>query len=242
MPERAISVRTTKISDHTTQLTRSAILFPVNCYLVREDDGFTLIDTGIGGGARGYIAAARQMGGEIARIALTHAHGDHIGSLTELHELLPQAEIVYTEREARIMNGDRSLDADEAQAPIRGAYASGFPQPTRAIVPGDKVGSLTVIAAPGHTPGQVAFLDSRDGLLIAGDALSTYGGIAVAGIARPIFPFLKMGTWDLRTAIETARQLCALHPQQLAVGHGRALRQPEAEMRRAIAVAERHVA
>jgi len=35
--------------------------FPVNCYLVREDDGLTLIDTGISGSAPAILAAARPL-------------------------------------------------------------------------------------------------------------------------------------------------------------------------------------
>ena len=37
----------------------------------------------------------------IARIVLTHAHGDHIGSLDALHELLPDAEVLISSRDAR---------------------------------------------------------------------------------------------------------------------------------------------
>lgn len=233
-------MRTTSVGQHTYQLTRSAILFPVNCYLVREDDGLTLIDTTIFGATAPILAQAEKLGAPIRRIVLTHAHGDHIGSLDVLHAKLPEAEVLFTTREARILDGDRTLDADEAQSPIRGSYPQVQTRPSRPIIPGERIGSLLIYAAPGHTPGQVAFLDERDMTLIAGDALSTYGGIAVAGIARPIFPFLKMGTWHLPTAIQTARALRDLHPARLAIGHGKVIEQPDQELARAIAEAERH--
>jgi glyoxylase-like metal-dependent hydrolase (beta-lactamase superfamily II) len=54
---------------------------------------------------------------------------------------------------------------------------------TRTLQPGDTVGSLEVVASPGHTPGHVSFLDRRDGTLLAGDAYSTLGGVATS--ARP---------------------------------------------------------
>ncbi len=45
-------MKVTKQGTNLLALTRLPRLFPVNLYLVREDDGFTLIDTGIPGGAR----------------------------------------------------------------------------------------------------------------------------------------------------------------------------------------------
>jgi glyoxylase-like metal-dependent hydrolase (beta-lactamase superfamily II) len=58
-----------------------------------------------------------------------------------------------------------------------------------------RLGSLRVIAAPGHTPDQIAFLDERDGTLIAGDAFQTAAGTAVAGVTRWLFPFPALATW-----------------------------------------------
>ena len=64
-------MKTTPVTDNLTQLTR---LHLVNAFLVREDDGFTLVDTTLGRGAGALIAAARAAGAPIRRIALTHGH------------------------------------------------------------------------------------------------------------------------------------------------------------------------
>ena len=48
----------------------------VNEYLVAEDDGLSLIDTGLAGTDRLILARARDLGMPIRRIALTHAHRD----------------------------------------------------------------------------------------------------------------------------------------------------------------------
>jgi glyoxylase-like metal-dependent hydrolase (beta-lactamase superfamily II) len=106
--------------------------------------------------------------------------------------------------------------------------------PTRLLHEGDRVGSLEVIATPGHTPGHCSFLDTRDRTLIAGDAFQTLGGVAVSGTLT-IFPLPALSTWHKPTCLESARKLRALSPSHLAVGHGRVLKEPLAAMDRAIA-------
>jgi glyoxylase-like metal-dependent hydrolase (beta-lactamase superfamily II) len=232
-------MKTTTINNNLFQLTRLGF---VNCYLVREDDGFTLIDTGIAGSASAILEAAKALSLPIVRIALTHAHGDHIGSLDALHQALPEAEVVISKRDARFLQGDNSLDADEVQlAKLRGSYQVCSTKPTRELVEGDRVGSLEVIASPGHTPGHVAFLDLRDRSLIAGDAFQTLGGVAVAGTVKPLFPLPAMATWHKPTALQSARKLHSLQPAFLAIGHGRVLVAPGADMEKAIATLSKEV-
>ncbi len=234
-----------QITSHGTnlvQLTRFPRLFPVNCYLVREDDGFTVVDTAIPGSAPAILAAARTLGAPIVRIALTHAHSDHVGALDALHALLPTAEVLAKARDARLVAGDLRLDPEEPQVPLRGSYTRCTTRPTHLLLPGDRVGSLTVVAAPGHTPGHIAFLDMRDGTLIAGDAFQTRGGVAVSGTLRPLFPFPALATWHRPTALASAQRLRALRPARLAVGHGAVLDDPMPAMDLAIAKAEQRYA
>ena len=96
------------------------------------------------------------------------------------------------------------------------------------------MGSLEVVASPGHTPGHVAFLDVRDRALIAGDAFQTRGGLAISGDMRLLFPFVAMATWNKPAALASGIALRALNPSLLAVGHGEALRNPAGAIDRAI--------
>jgi glyoxylase-like metal-dependent hydrolase (beta-lactamase superfamily II) len=233
-------VKTTPHGSNLIQITQWPTLFPINAYLVREDDGFTLIDTGYVANAKTILKAAHALGAPIRRIALTHVHGDHIGSLMALHEALPKAEILIPERDAQILAGDRSPRPGEpADAKLRGSYKTLDIQPTRLLQPGDLVGSLTVVAAPGHTPGQVAYLDTRDRSLIAGDAFHTRGGITVSGVLNLRFPFPAFSTWHKPTAIATADALRNLKPSRLAVGHGDPIDAPDSAMEAAIAAASK---
>lgn len=70
---------------------------------------------------------------------------------------------------------------------------------------GDSVGSLKAISTPGHTPGHMAFLDERSGILIAGDAWQTRGGLAVSGVLKPWFPFPAMATWSKELALKAPK-------------------------------------
>jgi glyoxylase-like metal-dependent hydrolase (beta-lactamase superfamily II) len=234
-------MKTAQISPRITQLTKWPLFFPVNVYLVREDDGFTLIDAAVGGCTQDILETAERLGAPIVRVALTHAHGDHIGSLDELRGALPRAEFLMTSRTARFLSGDTSLDPQEQHAKLNGQFKAIDTKPTETIAPGDRVGSLEVVASPGHSPDHVSFFDPRDEVLIAGDAFQTRGGMAVSGALKPLFPFPAMATWDKEAALRSAQSLRALNPSVLSVGHGDAVKQPGQAMEQAIADAERRL-
>ncbi|GAS84863.1 MBL fold metallo-hydrolase [Paenibacillus amylolyticus] len=226
------------------QVTFLPKLFPVNVYLVEEEDGLTLIDAGMPFSLKGILATAQSLGKPITKIILTHAHSDHIGALDLLKEALPQAEFFISRRDARLLAGDTSLLPDEPQTPVRGGVPKPKAvrtQPDRFLDDGDQIGSLVAIASPGHTPGHMAFMDTRSRVLIAGDAYQLQGGLAVSGRVRPLFPFPALATWNREAALASAKRLAELEPSVLAVGHGRMLRQPAAAMRAAAADAQQRL-
>ncbi len=207
----------------------------VNAYLVREDDGLTLIDTMIPRSAKPILAAAEREGAPIVRIVLSHAHGDHIGSLDALHAALPQPEVLHSARDARLLAKDMALEPGEPHDKLRGGYPGAKTVPTRTLQGGDRVGSLEVISAPGHTPGHIALLDTRDRTLYCADAYSTLGGVATTAKPNPKFPLPALSTWHKPTALESARALRALDPARLAPGHGKVVEAPGPAMDAAIA-------
>ena len=230
-----------KLTQHGENLWQITRLTAFNSFLVREDDGLTVVDTNMSGTGKDILQAAESIGLPITRVSLTHAHADHAGSLDEITAQLPEAEVALTARTAEFLRGNLVLLPDEPQAKLRGSFVTRTTQATRLISPDDRLGSLRVIYAPGHTPDHIAFYDERDGTLIAGDAFQTRGGIAVAGITRWLFPFPGMASWHLPTALETAVALRGLDPARMAVGHGKVLKKPAAEMDKAIQEARARV-
>jgi glyoxylase-like metal-dependent hydrolase (beta-lactamase superfamily II) len=195
----------------------------VNAYFVQEDDGVTLVDTTMNA-AEKLIAAAP---GTIRRIALTHGHGDHVGSLDGLKKRLGDSvEVLMPEIDAQIHAGEREKTS--------GSWPKLETVPDVRLKPGDKVGSLEVVASPGHTPGHVAFLDTRDRALLAGDVFTTYGRVEVTNHFYPRFPLAAMVTWDKQRDLESARALRALEPSALLVGHGPVVQNPVAAIDAAI--------
>jgi glyoxylase-like metal-dependent hydrolase (beta-lactamase superfamily II) len=210
----------------------------VNCFFVDEDDGLTVVDTMLPRSEKAIIQAAAKLGKPIRRIALTHAHGDHVGSLDALAALVPGAEVSIGARDARLLAGDMTLDPGEEIDKLRGGYPGAKTVPGRTLLAGDRVGSLEVVPSPGHTPGHISFLDTRDGTLYSGDAYTTLGGVETCAKTNPRFPLPAMATWHRPRALESAKALRALDPSALATGHGKVAESPGAAMDRAIARAE----
>ena len=223
-------MRVVQETDNLFRLTRFGM---INCFLVREPEGFTLVDTGLRGSARAILRAASRLGASIRRIVLTHAHIDHIGSIDSLMAALSSSELAIGKREARLLAKDLSLDAGEKGKTLFG-FTGAKAQSGRLLMEGDRIGSLKAVSSPGHTPGHMAYLDVRDSALIAGDAFTTQTGVVVAGVFKPLFPFPALFSWNAVVSAKSAGKLRGLNPSILAVGHGPTIVSPAREMDLAI--------
>jgi glyoxylase-like metal-dependent hydrolase (beta-lactamase superfamily II) len=234
-------MKTTAITVNSFQLTRLGL---VNCYLIRESDGFTLVDAGLSGSADDILAAARTLGAPIRRILLTHAHLDHIGSADALAARLDAEdspwEFACSARSVPLLQQppNKALESGEPAGAIKGSLPGIKTRPNRLVADGELYGSLRCIATPGHIPGHFSFLDERDGTLFAGDALVAVGRLTLTGFAPWFFPLPNVATWSAPTATASAEKLLDLSIERFACGHGKIRSGGLAALRAALAEAK----
>jgi glyoxylase-like metal-dependent hydrolase (beta-lactamase superfamily II) len=148
----------------------------VNAYLVDTGAHRILIDGGNAdcygwklGGLAANLKASGYSPAEIDIVVLTHLHGDHVcGLAAENKRLFPNAVVWAAAAEARYWLAPAN-PATPAQARTALAlYGTNF----RTFNPGDTIApGLTIVPAPGHTPGHTAYLVESKGaaVLVFGD-------------------------------------------------------------------------
>ncbi|RYE33920.1 MAG: MBL fold metallo-hydrolase [Hyphomicrobiales bacterium] len=158
----------------------------VNCFALKGPDGITLIDAGTGpswGAAMGHapaaMAAAGIAAGDVARILITHLHGDHaLGLFDGDKPFFPNAEIIvpeadfgfYGDEANRARVPEKKQGAFAITATLKKLYAGRI----RSVPAGGEARpGMTLIPLPGHTFGHGGYLiqGEDDSLLLWGDAL-----------------------------------------------------------------------
>ncbi len=147
----------------------------INVLLLENDDGWTLVDTGVAGSVQRIKDAIASVGSgptDLKRIFITHHHDDHTGGLKGLLEWAPGAEVGATAHEAEVVCGRRGFDPPSNRFfryVSRNAEPPGVPV-GKVLREGDLVSGFRLIPTPGHTLGHVSLLRDSDGLLFTADA------------------------------------------------------------------------
>lgn len=184
--------QTSDDADQAIRWARADLGF-VSAFVLARGNTAAIVDTGVAGSADAIGRSLVDLGltyDDVAHVILTHKHGDHAGSIAEVVERSPRAQ-VYA--------GLPDLDAIDADSIV-------------GLTGGEDVFGLEMLATPGHTAGHMAVIDHDSGLLVAGDAIFTDDGGVTEGPER----FFE----DIPTSRQSIRDLAALSFNTLLVGHG----------------------
>ncbi len=182
----------------------------INVYLA----GDVIIDAGSRHAGGRIIRQVRER--NVTAHALTHVHPDHDGSSKEICAKLG----------IPLWVGEKDVPEMEQEGPppehpmqkLSAAVFEGPRRPVdRALREGDEVGGFTVLDAPGHTAGHLAFWRESDRALILGDVLFGMNPLLAYRQLREPPDFFTVDPAQNR---ESARRLAALEPALVCFGHG----------------------
>ncbi len=198
-----------------------------NCYLIEGNDGLSLVDTGDANSSESIIKAINKAGydlHDLKRILITHAHGDHIGSLCDMQQRTG-AEVWAHDLDAAIIEAkqvqetapqdgfniiDRLMFRLGSSAELPTCEVHRTLKASEAI--SEVLEGLEVIHLPGHSAGQIGFWLPKESILIGGDVMMNIMG-------RLTQPF-KAFTPDLPESRKSIQKVANLGLKTLALGHG----------------------
>ena len=210
----------------------------VNFYLVEDDDGVTVVDSGLPGMWGALLDALRSLGrriDDVQAVVLTHAHFDHLGLARRLrteHQVPvwvhPEDAFIarhpyrYRHERSRLvfsLTHPSGLPVLAGMARAGALHVRGLEDLT--YLPGEGPlpvpGRPEVVFSPGHTSGHCALFLRGRGVLFSGDALVTLdpytgrtGPRIVAGAA----------TADSAENLESLTQLARTGASLVLPGHG----------------------
>lgn len=218
----------------------------VHAYLLPGEDGWMLVDTGLGlpDASERWAAELALAGGRVARIFVTHFHPDHVGAAADVaaltgapvsqgrldHEqcVLVWGSDAWAPRLADWFhrNGVPAAVTDELieQGSFYRPFIRFEPDP-ELVEEGDLVEGWEAVAAPGHADGQLTLL--KDGVLVAADHLldriTPSVGLWPESRPDPLGDFLAA----LERTIE-------LEPRYALTGHGEPIEDPVGRARELI--------
>jgi len=190
-----------------------------NAYLVRSNEGITVVDTGLPGSAGKILAYIESIGchhSDVKTIVLTHPDMDHAGSAARLKEET-HAKVAIHEADAPRLSGEKELKAVKEVLGLFLRVAGAVMRFSRLkadvfLKDSDIIDGLTVIHTPGHTEGSIClYLPAR--ALFVGDALLTND-------ERTLSLPRKSMSMDMDQAKESIKKVSQLEYSVLLPGHG----------------------
>ena len=210
----------------------------VHCYFLRSDDGWLLVDTGLGLMETPWEEILAQLDGPVVQIFITHMHPDHVGGAEAAAEAtgapVVQGRLDYAQCE-RVWGSDdwperiaewflrNGVPKEVADDLIESGHVFAdfvrFAWNPTLVDAGDELDGWRIHATPGHADGHLVL--HRGDVLIAGDTVLT-----------PITPAVGLYPQSrpdpLGDYLDSLRLVSELAPRVSYGGHGEAVRDPVA--------------
>ncbi|WP_082865607.1 MBL fold metallo-hydrolase [Paenibacillus crassostreae] len=193
------------------------MLIPIHVWIVKDEDGVTLVDAGIPFMAKGIQQFIETLNaGPLKRVMLTHGHGDHTGAIlkilnvTQVPIFAHRIEIPYIEGELPYPRRKKAAISIPKQ------ITQALPETNQGVL--QTMGGLTPYLTPGHSPGHVVYYHQQDQVLLAGDLFTAKKG----ELRKP----MAMFTADMTEAIRSSSIVREIKPLRLEVCHGSSVLQP----------------
>lgn len=169
----------------TTITTPFILNISVNCYLVKIDDGFILIDTALARQRSAVEQALERAGcvpGKLKLIVLTHGDFDHCGSAAYLSKKFGAKVAMHFDDKGMVEDGDMFWNRKQPNVLVKALIGlllrlrqSDRFTPDVYLAEGDRLNEhgldAEVIELPGHSKGNIGILTAR-GDLFCGDLLA----------------------------------------------------------------------
>jgi glyoxylase-like metal-dependent hydrolase (beta-lactamase superfamily II) len=216
----------------------SSIEFSSTCWLIKHGNEWLLWDAGVPESAhndpRGWstiptlivyhldktltdqLAEIALKPRDIARVAISHTHGDHIGNVG----LFPDSAILMQRAEYNWINSPNGPNDNVNQLMALARELLGTPKNLQLIdgdtdVYGD--GSVTLVSTPGHTPGHqslLVHLKNSGFIVLSGDVVHSE-----ENFEKNIVPSLNTDKAQSIASMEKIRQMIAMYNAQLFINH-----------------------
>ena len=215
-----------------------SIEFSSTCWLIKHGSEWLLWDTGVPESAhndpRGWstlpklivyhldktltdqLAEIGLKPRDIARVAISHTHGDHIGNVG----LFPNSTILMQQAEYSWINSGNGPNDNVNQLMALARKLLGTPKNLQLIdgdadVFGD--GSVTLVSTPGHTPGSqslLVHLKNSGFIILSGDVVHSQ-----ENFEKNRVPSLNTDKAESIASMERIRQLIAMYKATLFINH-----------------------
>jgi N-acyl homoserine lactone hydrolase len=215
-----------------------SIEFSSTCWLIKHGSDWLLWDTGVPESAhndpRGWstlpklivyrldetltdqLAEIGLKPRDIARVAISHTHGDHIGNTG----LFPNATILMQRAEYSWISSPNGPNDNVNQLMALARELLGTPKNLQLIdgdtdVFGD--GSVTLVSTPGHTPGHqslLVHLKNSGFIILSGDVVHLE-----ESFDQNVVPSLNTNKQESLASMERVRQMIAMYKATLFINH-----------------------